>query len=553
MFLARPSPLTYESLSSWRQRAGVANGFLLFPRLGRPKGSSDPDRAPSGNELTWLAEEYRVSSESILKTSLEFIGSAIDPNFAATTRPRWVVPAGERKATQWGPGCCPVCLAEDARPYFRISWRFAFVTACPIHGCELIDRCPSCGKGLWPSNLKAFSPNGWRGFGRCYWCGKTFSANTASPPSAADRSRKLWICASAGIVPEDLTQADTPSDVFTGLWALAQLLLRRRSAHTLTHVPSSVGNLPRSFSSSGKEIDQLELLPVSHRTHVLDSAYWLMQEWPQRFLEITSLAGILRNHFTGTHAMHPAWLKTTIENSLTRSHRNVKSEDVRAAIDSIRASGKPVSKLAVKRILGVRDARAIEEIVPSQRRSAMPRELLALCGKFERLLTTTPTARDQHATLLRDYLILLLSVLSGFPVEHVCKFAERDAISTLDGGFGRAAQESVLYSLIAKRTFEIHHLYASIARPHLMGAQVNHNQWFLSRFGGDIAGHTVREHVAKLMATGFGDDLWRSADVFLHVFERERDNPGTKRRWVIHSVYPLTDIRYAAKPVSPRT
>lgn len=149
--------------------------------------------------------------------------------------------------------------------------------------------------------------------------------------------------------------------------------------------------------------------------------------------------------------------------------------------------------------------------------------------------------------------ILLLSVLSGFPVEHVCKFAERDAISTLDGGFGRAAQESVLYSLIAKRTFEIHHLYASIARPHLMGAQVNHNQWFLSRFGGDIAGHTVRERVAKLMATGFGDDLWRSADVFLHVFERERDNPGTKRRWVIHSVYPLTDIRYAAKPVSPRT
>lgn len=227
--------------------------------------------------------------------------------------------------------------------------------------------------------------------------------------------------------------------------------------------------------------------------------------------------------------MHPVWLKTIIESHLTRMHRNVKSEDVQAAVDSIRASGKAVSKLAVKRILGVRDARAIEEIVPTQRRSATPRELLALCGKFERLLTTTPTARDQHATLLRDYLIFLLSVLSGSAVENVCKFAERDAISTLDGKLGRAAQESMLHSLIAKRTFEIHHLYASVARPHLLGSQVNPNQWFLSRFGADLAGHTVRERVAKLMATGFGNDLWRSADVFLRIFEEERNNPGTKR------------------------
>jgi len=39
---------------------------------------------------------------------------------------------------------CPACLAEDAVPYFRRSWRLAFVTLCARHGRRLLDRCAAC-------------------------------------------------------------------------------------------------------------------------------------------------------------------------------------------------------------------------------------------------------------------------------------------------------------------------------------------------------------------------------------------------------------------------
>jgi len=41
---------------------------------------------------------------------------------------------------------CPHCLAEPPG-YWRISWKFAFVFACPKHGCLLSETCPGCLQG----------------------------------------------------------------------------------------------------------------------------------------------------------------------------------------------------------------------------------------------------------------------------------------------------------------------------------------------------------------------------------------------------------------------
>ena len=40
------------------------------------------------------------------------------------------------------PKVCPQCLAETA--HCRRVWEFSLVTACPRHGCLLIDKCPKC-------------------------------------------------------------------------------------------------------------------------------------------------------------------------------------------------------------------------------------------------------------------------------------------------------------------------------------------------------------------------------------------------------------------------
>jgi hypothetical protein len=39
---------------------------------------------------------------------------------------------------------CPHCLANGV-PYYRRSWRVAFVTICERHNIALLDFCPECG------------------------------------------------------------------------------------------------------------------------------------------------------------------------------------------------------------------------------------------------------------------------------------------------------------------------------------------------------------------------------------------------------------------------
>lgn len=66
----------------------------------------------------------------------------------------WVLPAGlgwvkttardPRPRRPYVRQYCPLCLAADPEPYFRLAWRLAFVTLCEQHGVELVERCPRC-------------------------------------------------------------------------------------------------------------------------------------------------------------------------------------------------------------------------------------------------------------------------------------------------------------------------------------------------------------------------------------------------------------------------
>ena len=44
------------------------------------------------------------------------------------------------------PRVCPACLNE--RPIWWAVWDLGLVTACPIHGCLLFNRCPACRRKL---------------------------------------------------------------------------------------------------------------------------------------------------------------------------------------------------------------------------------------------------------------------------------------------------------------------------------------------------------------------------------------------------------------------
>jgi len=59
---------------------------------------------------------------------------------------RWVLPmvSKSRRPTGVWLQLCVTCLREDAVPYVRRRWRYAFVTTCDVHGSLMISHCPSC-------------------------------------------------------------------------------------------------------------------------------------------------------------------------------------------------------------------------------------------------------------------------------------------------------------------------------------------------------------------------------------------------------------------------
>lgn len=72
---------------------------------------------------------------------------------------------------------CPACLATDG--YLRHHWGHTYVTACPEHGIQLVDRCDACGELLSPNRYE---------IGRCE-CGHELD----SLPRVAASRTQLWL------------------------------------------------------------------------------------------------------------------------------------------------------------------------------------------------------------------------------------------------------------------------------------------------------------------------------------------------------------------------
>lgn len=499
MFLIRPQPIEGESLSSWRQRAGMANGFRHYPLLNENSRRTDGDRFPSQREVEWLAEQFRVSVERIREMSLEHIGEKLSDRFCLTSKPHWVVPMGRRIASSGG-AYCPVCLGEDEVPHFKLAWRFAFVTSCPVHGCQLLEVCPRCSSRVWPPYIFRNASQRVADIGVCGHCGHRLHESPAIPTSD-QQSEKLWRCVECGDVPAEVLQARTPKELFMGIWAISQLFIRNQSAHLLTVTPYR--QAPPKIGTS-----KIELADACDREALVNAAYWLLQEWPDRFLRTANKADISRYHVTVSRAPLPPWLQKVVDKDLMRRRPKVSVENAEDVIQRLMASGDKVTKSVVRRALNVSEATVLKDLIP-HRRNANWGDLEVLCAAFNEQIKSASGARDARATAVRDYLILLISILHGSSIENVCGMTKQNVMDVLHD-----CDEAIKHRQLIASAKELSQRYELSERGNLLGEKRSDSYWFLGRFGAKLAGHTVRARIAKLMSQHCDPALWNSADVF---------------------------------------
>lgn len=515
-FLIRPRIKSGESLSSWRQRAGQANGFRWFPTSNGRWVARDPDLLPAESEIGWLTREFDVSAVGLRQASLDQFAAPLAGGRFTAPLARWILPCARQSSHNGATsGYCPICLKNDDIPFFRLAWRLAFVTHCPQHNCRLIEHCPTCSSCIWPNAFAERASYSLKGMdlALCMACGAPLHLAEGIFDGRGDISAALWNALINGITPQGAPQGISLQDYFAVLWSMCRFV-RRNSDPLHRSLPLSIQPEP---GLSIRRNGVLERLPAMSRQLILSMASWLLEEWPTRMVNTCRAAGISGKDFGCAEIQTPKWFDEVIRKHLFLHTNWITREHVQTAISELAAKKLPVSKNALRRKLGVAESWAINELL-DQRRTASLEELIKMCRQYYATLEHTPPSRDQRRTLTRDFLMLLISAFSGQSIEAVCSMDQGEIEIVLQMARLRAGPETTSGSgvrFLIDCLAELNDQYRQGIRPHFQfrGPDVPQT-WFISRFGKKMDGHSVRSRITQLMKVNLDPKLWSSANTF---------------------------------------
>ncbi|MCJ9671444.1 TniQ family protein [Neorhizobium sp. SHOUNA12B] len=139
-----------ESLGSWAFRLQKANAISSMGAIGTNAGVKihkliDVPTDPESTACAWARVSGR-SAEEIAPMWLCLEGGPTSGRGRQNVMRAWAL--AEKACTYANfrsrHVVCPDCLAQDAVPYWRRSWRLCTTTICDVHRRFMLERCPHC-------------------------------------------------------------------------------------------------------------------------------------------------------------------------------------------------------------------------------------------------------------------------------------------------------------------------------------------------------------------------------------------------------------------------
>lgn len=265
-----------ELLTSWLARLARAHELklqsfsqLLFGRTYQ-LWNRDLDRLSPLTVVARVAELTGTAPERAWQSTLGGYEGVVYPRHVETGILRWVLNVGvyHRTRLRFGLQVCPRCLAADSDPYFRRSWRLAFVVCCPTHQVNLIDECPVCRQPLAFHRTKLGQPE----VGTSESLTVCGTCRTDLRDAKAERATDNDL---VNLAAWHQSSRESPLDRLAVLHQFARILLSARRGRRLYKLMAADSDVVRSLPPSGR--CHIELLRLRDRLRVLECAMFLMR------------------------------------------------------------------------------------------------------------------------------------------------------------------------------------------------------------------------------------------------------------------------------------
>jgi TniQ len=369
---AYSKPQDDELLSSWLVRLSMAHGLKLhtFCSLawpGRPIRNRDIDKSADEGLLAVLSEKTDTPLERVRGTTLSAYEGVLYEKHNPFGNTLWIMPVGVylRVRMQYGLQLCPRCLAEDKEPYFRRRWRLAFVTVCGKHGVALNDRCPRCGEAVnfHRNELGLRNKYAATSMTLCHAC--RFDLRTVGESSERG-SLKVEAAATEVEFQEGLLNAvrdewivvDGQEPVysyffFRVLRQLMQMVATRKRSAALRAAAIARWDVPAFTTSFSDNSRVLERLDIDARRRLLAIARYMLEDWPDRFVEYCEANRVWSLTLPQDLDDVPYWYWRVVTKHQYLYPYCPSNEEIDSAVAYLRARNRPLNKKSISELLGV--------------------------------------------------------------------------------------------------------------------------------------------------------------------------------------------------------
>lgn len=362
-------PQPDELLSSWIVRLAMAHTMKLhtFCSLvwSREKQiwNRDIDKCADGKIIDVIAHKTGTSRQRVFETCLEAYAGRVYERHNSRGNTLWIMPIGvyHRTRTLYGLQFCGECLAEDEKPYYRRSWRLAFMTVCEKHQILLHDRCPNCQTPVNFHRNELGDRYKWTADSttRCHLCEYDLRSSPTVTMSVnshlVDFQRQLTSTLERGWISIPKHGSIHSHLYFTVLHQLMRMLATKGKAAGLREIAAREYEIdlpPSQPVSSGRDIERLS---VRERVALVAICNRLLSNWPNEFVRFCRehrvwSASLLRDL---EHA--PFWYWKVVHDELYRIGYTPSDIEVQSVITHLVKTERPLNKKTISRALGKGD------------------------------------------------------------------------------------------------------------------------------------------------------------------------------------------------------